>query len=138
LVDASTAPFFLDEVRHTFQVDVSRGEADLPPIVIRFPGLGGGVGIPKIPPIVRPPVVGRGPKTPPVGPVGPVGPVAPVGPVGRGPIRGQSGDDAAIRTLVSEDAYIRTGLDTGGTVRFGSVDIGPAGAVVATPTAART
>jgi hypothetical protein len=36
-------------------------------------------------------------------------------------------DPAAMRRFVTEDAYIRRGIGTSGTVRFGEVEIGPAG-----------
>jgi hypothetical protein len=105
------APFFYEDRRHVFYVTTAER-------VVRIPrwdrfGLLPSLSrpAPGIPPLVLEPVE--------------------IVPVLAGPLLKQPGfggfDPAPAERYVTEDAYIRRGLGTAGTVRFGDREIGPAG-----------
>jgi Neuraminidase-like domain/Salmonella virulence plasmid 28.1kDa A protein len=106
-----TAPFFYEDSRHVFYVSTS----DRPVTISEFKGLGFNEYLPKrelyIPPLVL--------ESPPkirdrLGPVAMDSRIAVV-------------DSAPMKRFVTEDAYIKKGIATTGTVRFGDKDISATG-----------
>jgi Neuraminidase-like domain/Putative peptidoglycan binding domain len=118
LANAWDAPFFLEDSRHVFYVTTEEADA----MIFDFPSYGAAVGhffqkgaeLPSL-------VLQSGPRLQ-IGPKlwGDGGPVAP----DLGII-----DPSPIQRYVTEDAYIRQGLGTAGSVAYGGKQIGPAGVI---------
>jgi Neuraminidase-like domain/ABC toxin N-terminal region len=108
------ASFFYGDSRHVFYVTTAERMVTVPQwndfgIVVTPPKM-----TPDIPPLVLQPVD-----------------VIPdlIGPVSKQPGFGAV-DPSPIDRFVTEDAYIRQGIGTSGTVRFGDKEIGPSGSVM--------
>ncbi|MBP1990485.1 neuraminidase-like domain-containing protein [Paenibacillus eucommiae] len=117
LADPWDAPFFYEDSRHVFYVTteertvlIPKWEGYIPLPSPQKPGV-------SIPPLVVPNVPIKPRPTPEW-----------LNPYRTGPDFGIV-DPQPIERFISEDAYINKGIGTQGTIRFGNIDIGPAGRI---------